>query len=34
MDKLVTLGLTERLKNSEFISESKMAGQNQNRNSK
>ena len=34
MDKLVTLGLIERLKNRNFISESKMAKLNQNQNSK
>ena len=32
MDKLVTLGLVERLKNSVFILESKMAVLNQNKN--
>ena len=34
MDELVTLGLVERLKNSGFILESKMAKLNQNKNSK
>ena len=34
MDRLVTLGLVERLKNSDFILESKMAELNQNKNSK
>ena len=34
MDKLDTLGLIERLKNSNFILESKMAELNQNQNSK
>ena len=34
MDKLVTLGLIERLKNRNFILESKMAELNQNKNSK
>ena len=30
MDKLVTLGLVERLKNSDFVLETKMAELNQN----
>ena len=34
MDKLVTLGLVERLKNSHFILESKIAGVNTSQNSK
>ena len=34
MDKLVTLGLVEKLKNSDFILESKMVETNQNKNSK
>ena len=34
MDKLVTLGLLERLKNSGFILESKVVELNQNKNSK
>ena len=34
MDKLVTLGLVERLKNSDFILESKMAKLNLIKNSK
>ena len=34
MDKLVTLGLVERLKNSDFILETKMTELNQNKNSK
>ena len=34
MDKLVMLGLAERLKNSDFILESKMAELDQNKNSK
>ena len=34
MDKLVMLGLVERLKNSDFILETKMAELNQNKNSK
>ena len=34
MDKLVTLGLVEQLKNSDFILESKMAELNWNENSK
>ena len=34
MDKLVTLGLVERFKNSDFILETKMAELNQNKNSK
>ena len=34
MDKLVTLGLMERLRNSVFILESKMAELSQNKNSK
>ena len=34
MDKLVMLGLVERLKNSDFILETKMAELNQNQNSK
>ena len=34
MDKLVTLRLVERLKNSDFILESKMKEVNQNQNSK
>ena len=34
MDKLVTLGLAEKLKNSDFILESKMVETNQNKNSK
>ena len=34
MDTLVTLVLVERLKNSDFILETKMAGLNQNRSSK
>ena len=34
MDKSVTLGLAERLKNDEFILETKMAELNQNQNSK
>ena len=34
MDKLVTLGLVERLKNSVFILESKMTVLNKNKNSK
>ena len=34
MDKLVTLGLVERLENSDFILESKMAELNWNENSK
>ena len=34
MDKLVTLGLVERLKNSNFVLETKMAELNQNKNLK
>ena len=34
MDKLVTLGLVERLKNSDFVLETKMAELNQNKNLK
>ena len=34
MDELVTLGLVERLKNSDFILETKMAELNKNKNSK
>ena len=34
MNKLLTLGLVERLKNSDFILDSKMAELNQNKNSK
>ena len=34
MDKLVTLGLVERLKNGDFILEIKMAELNQNKNKK
>ena len=34
MDKLVTLALVERLKNSDFILETKMAELNQNKNPK
>ena len=34
MDKLATLGLIERLQNSDFILESKMVELNQNQNSK
>ena len=34
MDKLETLGLVKKLKNSDFILESKMAELNQNQNSK
>ena len=34
MDRLVTFGPAERLKNSDFILESKMAELNQNKNSK
>ena len=34
MDKLVTLGLVERSKNSEFILESKMSELNENKSSK
>ena len=34
MDKSVTLGLAKRLKNDEFILETKMAELNQNQNSK
>ena len=34
MDKLVTLGLLEKSKNSDFVLESKMADLNPNKNSK
>ena len=34
MGKLVTLGLIERFKNSDFVLKSEMAGLNQNKNSK
>ena len=34
MDKLLTLGLVERLKNGDFILESKITNVNENKNSK